>query len=411
MNDADQAGGREPHTRGARLRLRLLPLAVAELGPLSPELALVSPELADAARAAIPDGAGGALPFDTPDLLLRSNRIVLERSAGVGEARWRLVLPRGEVIEAAEEIAGEAPPTIADLLAAVAGGEPLLAVPWYRDDPDVARLQAQVGEQRAAMLRHDPGTRLGIDAENLHQFRVAGRRLRAFVRLARGHVDPVWGEALRAELSDLGGVTGPVRDLDVLLEHLHDEVESVDAGERPAARELLAALGAERDRLQAELRAALAGPAYLGLLARLAQPLNAAAQPAPTSLRKRATRELRRLVRDVEKLGASPADEALHALRLRVKRVRYAVELAGRPARAQTARVLDAAKELQDLLGEHQDTVVAERLLAEAAGRDGSVARAFVAGRLAERQLLRRERVSEQLPAAWKRLRRAARRL
>jgi CHAD domain-containing protein len=411
MNDADHDGGREPQTRGARLRLRLLPLAVAELGPLSPELALVSPELADAARAAIPGDDGGTVPFDTPDLLLRSSGVVLERSAGAGEPRWRLVLPRGETIDAAEEVAGEPPPPISDLLRAVAGGEPLLAVPWYRDDPDVARLQGHVDEQRAAMLRHDPGTRLGVDAENLHQFRVSGRRLRAFLRLARGHVDPVWEEALRAELSDLGRVTGPVRDLDVLLAHLHDEIATVAAGERTAAQELLSALAVERERLQAELRAALAGPGYLGLLARLAKPLDAAERPARTSLRKLATRELRRLVRDVEKLGASPADDALHALRLRVKRVRYAVELGGRPARAQTVRVLDAAKELQDLLGEHQDTVVAERLLAEEAGRGGSVARAFVAGRLAERQRLRRERVSERLPPAWKRLRRAARRL
>jgi CHAD domain-containing protein len=411
MNDADHDGGREPQTRGARLRLRLLPLAVAELGPLSPELALVSPELADAARAAIPGDDGGTVPFDTPDLLLRSNGVVLERSVVAGGAHWRLVLPRGETIEAAEENGGEPPPPIGDLLGAVAAGEPLLAVPWYRDDPDVARLREQVGEQRAAMLRHDPGTRLGVDPENLHQFRVAGRRLRAFLRLARTHVDPVWAAALRAELSDLGRVTGPVRDLDVLLEHLHDEVANVDPGERATAQELLSALRAERDRLQAELRIALAGPAYLGLLARLAQPLEPAERPAITSLRKRATRELRRLVRDVEKLGASPADDALHALRLRVKRVRYAVELAGRPARAQTVRVLDAAKELQDLLGEHQDTVVAERLLAEAARRDGNVESAFVAGRLAERQRLRRNGVADRLPAAWRRLRRAARRL
>ena len=261
------------------------------------------------------------------------------------------------------------------------------------------------------MLRHDPGTRLGADPENLHQFRVASRRLRAFLRVARQLVDTTWAASLRTELGDLGRTSGPVRDLDVLLEQLQNEIQSLDPAELPAGRggDRRARLGTRPATARAARRPCRAP--YLRLLDRLALPIQATAQPARISLRKLATRELHRLVKDVQKLGGSPDDEALHALRIRVKRVRYAVELGGQPTRPQTERVIGAAKTLQDLLGDHQDTVVAERLLADLAGRDADASLVFVAGRLAERQKLRRERLAAQLPSAWKQLRRVARKL
>jgi CHAD domain-containing protein len=419
---------------------------------------LVSPELAAAAREALPDAPwlplppvaveGAALPepaadgplahlpaaeppppepaeppvrpaegdpkpvsFDTTDLRLKRHGICLERCVRSGSPSWRLVLPRGEVVETAEEARDEPPAEIAALLRAVAGEERFLPVPWYSDDAAVAQLQAQVWAERDAMLRHDPGTRLGADPENLHQFRVASRRLRAFLRVARRLVEPTWASSVRTELGDLGRTSGPVRDLDVLLEQLQREIESLDPAELPAGRAVIAALGSQRNRRQRELLAALAEPSYLRLLDRLALPIQTTAQPARISLRKLAARELHRLVKDVQKLGGTPDDEALHALRIRVKRVRYAVELGGQPTRPQTERVIEAAKTLQDLLGDHQDTVVAERLLADLAGRDADASLVFVAGRLAERQKLRRERLAAQLPAAWKQLRRVARKL
>jgi len=466
MNDADHAecwalDGRAALrgvTEGGRPRLRLIPRSLAEFGPVSPELVLVCPELAAAAREALPDppwlrpapgaltaaaeppdpsplgqlpvagqalrpepagppdrpdeGDPGPVSFDTAGLRLKRHGICLERRVRGGSPSWKLVLPRGEVMEAVEEARdGHPPAEIAALLRAVAGEERLLPVPRYSDDADLARLQAQVWEQRDAMLRHDPGTRLGTDPENLHQFRVASRRLRAFLRVARQLLDTTWAASLGTQLGELGRAGGPVRDLDVLLEQLQRELQSLDPGELPAAQSLIAALGSERDRLQRELLVALAEPAYLRLLDRLALPIQASPQPPRTSLRKLAARELRRLVGDVQKLGGSPDEEALHALRIKVKRVRYAVELGGEPTRPRTERVIGAAKTLQDLLGEHRDTVVAERLLADLAGRNSNASLAFVAGRLAERQRFRRQRLAEQLPSAWKQLRRAARKL
>lgn len=436
MDDLDQAARwKVDRIWSSRPHLQLVQ-PVVELGPISPELVLVCPELAPAARAALPNppwssptrgdgstrsgerparapaGDSGTVPFDTPDRRLKHHGICLEHRRSESSSSWRLVLPRGEVVEREGAPGDECPPAeIAALLSAIAGDESLLPVLWYGDDEDVARLQSQIAEQGQAMLRHDPGTRLGTDPENLHQFRVASRRLRAFLRVGRSVIDRDWSLSVRTELGELARKGGPVRDLDVLLEQLEQELETLDADESAAADRLVAALASDRDRLQQELLAALDEPAYLSLVGRLAQPIQLVAQPTPLSLRKRSRRELERLVDQVQRLGSSPADEALHALRIRVKRVRYAVELAGAERRPRTERVIAAAKALQDVLGEHQDTVVAEQLLAAQADLSSDTALAFVAGRLAERQRYRRQQLHERLPAAWKRLRRAARKL
>jgi CHAD domain-containing protein len=233
---------------------------------------------------------------------------------------------------------------------------------------------------------------------------------RAFLRVAQSHVDREWADETSRQLGELGRSLGPVRDLDVLLETLRPEVSALDDGGRPAAEKVLAQLQESRDRLHDELVQALQAPAYAEIVERLLEPVPPAAEPPRHSLAKLAGREIRRLAKRVDRLGASPADEALHRLRIRVKRVRYTLELASPDADKRTERMIRAAKRLQDVLGEHQDAVVAEeriRSLAAEADPGG----AFVAGRLAERQAERGRQLRKRFPRARRRLRRASRRL
>ncbi len=270
-------------------------------------------------------------------------------------------------------------------------------------------LQAMLAVQYREILLHDPGTRLGTDPEELHQMRVATRRLRAFLRAARPFLELEWAETLRAELGWLGGILGRVRDLDVLLDRLHEDARTLDpADQRPLGR-VYALLQQEREADRELLLEALRGDRYLALLDRLE---SAVAAPRVVtgegSLRDIATAEFRRLRKAVRALPPGPHDdEELHALRIRGKRARYAAELAEPVVGKAATRFIQAAKELQDVLGEHQDSVVAEQRIRAAVRRLGGKGVPFAAGRLVERERERRAAARAAWPGAWKTLKRA----
>jgi CHAD domain-containing protein len=141
----------------------------------------------------------------------------------------------------------------------------------------------------------------------------------------------------------------------------------------------------------------------------MALPVAPAATPPARKLDQLGARELRRLVSRVRRLGKRPDDESLHDLRIKVKRVRYATELGGAPSGKRSRRVVKAATRMQDILGEHQDSVVGEERLREVACVLDPSGVAFVAGRLAERERIRRIEINDGLPSAWKELRKLAR--
>jgi CHAD domain-containing protein len=108
-------------------------------------------------------------------------------------------------------------------------------------------------------------------------------------------------------------------------------------------------------------------------------------------------------------LGDDPEDDALHASRIAVKRARYAADLAAHELGKSGARFIAVAKQLQDILGDHQDAVVAQERIREWAATSASEASTFAAGRLVQ---LERDRMAEARaawPAMWRRLDDAAR--
>ena len=344
--------------------------------------------------------------YDTIDFDLERLGMTVSRRPVEAGVMWQLRLPRGEVIEAWEpgNTGLAPPPEISRLIEGVLAGRPLVPMPPLSPDEGAIRLRKMIDAQRRALLEHDPGTRLGDDPENLHQHRVAARRTRAFLRAARGYVDPEWARSLADPLRELGRVTGPVRDLDVLVENVRAELGTVDPAEQEGGEALAARLESERASARRQLLEALDGETYRAVLTRLRLRPRLAADVSNVPLDRISRKAFRRLVRAVERLGPHPDDAAVHRLRITLKRARYAAELSG-PDGKQAARFLDHARTLQGLLGEHQDAVVAERRLRELAIVDSSTAAAFVAGRIAERQRDRRRQVARRLPKALKRLR------
>lgn len=259
-----------------------------------------------------------------------------------------------------------------------------------------ARLLAQLRE----VERHDPGTRLGRDPDSLHDMRVAVRRLRALLRVGKKLMATDTRE-LRDRLKELGGALGEVRDLDVLLEHLEAEAETLDREDARQAQKALAALARERSRMRRRLLATLDGNAYLELLddtRRAIEGLEPSA--AGLSLDDLAAAAGKKLRKTAKALPDEPTDAALHELRKKGKRARYAAELADQ------GKVVRRAKRLQDVLGEHQDAAVATERLRELAAEAPS-AQALAIGRLLERERARRAGARAAWPKAWKRLRKA----
>jgi CHAD domain-containing protein len=350
--------------------------------------------------------------YDTVERDLERLGMTLSRLPSEAGVEWRLTLPRGERVEAWEPgTNGLSPPAeVMRLIEGVVAGKELVPGPPLSHEPGAARLHEMLEEQRVALLTHDPGVRLGDDPENLHKHRVAARRARASLRVTRKYVDPEWRRPLGAALRGLGEATGPVRDLDVLLAHVRDELERLDETEQAAKDAILERLEAEWEHSRRGLLEALDGRDYRFLLARLRLPPRLAEGVESVPLESLALKEFRRLAKLVDRLGKRPDEREVHRLRIALKRARYAAELAA-PKGGGRRRFLSDARILQELLGEHQDAVVAEQRLRKATVDDVRTAAAFAAGRIAERQRRRRERVQERLPAVWKRLRKSGSRL
>ena len=408
------------------MALRLVRATSGGVGSVSPELSLVDPALAAAVRAtpdAVVVGAPSKLPdwhgaattstpstttYDTRDLLLERHGLKLELVSTGPSRTWRLTAARGEVVETTTAGPG-VPPEIEALLTNVMAGSELVQVPARSADRDVRRLEERIAEQHHALVKYDVGVRIASDPESLHQLRVASRRLRAFLSVARDLVDEEWARDIKGGMRELGRASTEARDVDILLEKVRDRIRSFDLGDRAGGESLVQTLEEDRRVLQHALVDVLNSGLHRRVLDRLALPVVPAPVPPARKLDQLAARELRRLVGRVRSLGSRPGDEELHDLRIRVKRVRYATELGGAPAGKRTRRVVKAATRLQDILGEHQDAAVGEERLREVAQRYDASGVAFAAGRIAERERLRRSEIQQRLPAAWRKLRKLAR--
>jgi CHAD domain-containing protein len=275
--------------------------------------------------------------------------------------------------------------------------------------PAVEHVRAFLRVQLAEIERHDPAVRVGSDPEDVHKLRVAVRRSRAALREARKVLDAEQGRALRNELKWLGRELGTARDLDVLLARMRLEVAELDGPDAVAAARIVAQLEAEREAAQQNVLATLESPRYAELLAAFEQLVIAPPVAASdVSLERVAGREFRKLDRQVKALGVAPSNDDLHRARIQAKRLRYATELSSELLGKDGRKVVAAAKNFQDVVGAHQDAVVAEARIRSVLRRARGTGTALAAGRLIERERARRLEARADLPEAWRRLRRRA---
>jgi adenylate cyclase len=243
----------------------------------------------------------------------------------------------------------------------------------------------------AQMEANRAGTLAAADPEYLHQMRVAVRRLRACLRIFAPLLPADDVDALLPALRELMQALGQGRDLDVLqTESLAPLVATLPDDPRLAA--LLAAVDLRRQAAHAVISRQLDDAAHGRLLLALTALLQPGDDAAAGTLEDFARARLRRLGRRLRRLAraATPGDASgLHAMRIAVKRLRYALEFFQPLLRRRERRLARCLADIQETLGQINDLATADRLLAAIAGGDPALreAAALAGGWNAERRV------------------------
>jgi len=224
------------------------------------------------------------------------------------------------------------------------------------------------------MLDHEEGTRLGEDPEELHDMRVATRRMRAALQVFDGHLDPKAVRPIAKGLRKTGRILGAVRDLDVFSIKTQRYLDTLPEECRYGLDPLLEAWRAEREAARARLLDYLDGDQYKRFVERfqefLARPEKAElpALAADGSVNPHRVADVLPAV-VYQRMAAvwayagplaepNPPLVRFHRLRIAGKFLRYTLEFFEEVLGPEGRPLIKSTKELQDHLGDTQDAVV-----------------------------------------------------
>jgi CHAD domain-containing protein len=282
-----------------------------------------------------------------------------------------------------------------------------------RDLPANARADVAARQIHLALLSilraNEPGLRASLDTEFLHDFRVAVRRTRSLLGQIRYVFPPDVVEHFSTEFSWMGRLTGPPRDIDVLVLALREHRGGVSAGDLEV---LTALLGEIQKKEHDGLVKALDSDRYRQLLVQWKAFLERPAPPEPGPrnagrpfaevISRRALRLSRRIFDGAKAIDERADAEQLHDLRIDAKKLRYLIDVV--PARHESndlERILNALKKLQRVLGNFNDARVQEARLLECgralAAAGGPKSALLAVRRLAMQSRQRRGHLREQV--------------
>lgn len=215
------------------------------------------------------------------------------------------------------------------------------------------------------MQEHEQGTYTGEDAEELHDMRVATRRMRSALWIAKPYLDQEVIAPVREELKKTARVLGAVRDMDIFRQKTEDYLAST-TDEAADLAPLVQIWNVEYARRRNEMLAYLSSKRY----ARFKRTGWAQIQggfpeiPTPHVLREIlptiVTGRLDKVVKQGTAIGQRTlAIKKYHQLRIDVKRLRYTLEFFRDALGPEVNEAIEALKVLQDYFGDLQDAVVA----------------------------------------------------
>jgi CHAD domain-containing protein len=232
--------------------------------------------------------------------------------------------------------------------------------------------RALLERRTRALRRHLPAAIAG-NGVSVHQARVASRRLREAVPVLA--TDVASGKAKKAQrtLGKLTRAIGTVRELDVTLAVL-DSLAREESVPQAAVDDVRLHVVAERERRRAKMLERL-GRIDIGKLERRLAAIGLALQEAPTdgwraALAGRIAKRATTLAAAIRAAGQLYEAESLHRVRIAVKKLRYALEMAAGTGTAGAAPLLVTLKRVQDVLGRLHDLQVLEAHVAAVQERD-----------------------------------------
>ena len=229
----------------------------------------------------------------------------------------------------------------------------------------------------AEMLSHETGTRLGEDIEQLHDMRVATRRMRAALDIFSQYYSP---KAIKPHLNGLrttGRTLGRVRDLDVFIDKSQLYLAELPQSDRDGLQPLLESWDSEREALRIKLVAYLESKNYQEFKERFNYFLQTPGKgvlhtqtefPIPTLVKDVAPLLIYSrwvAVRAYDAILPSASLDQLHALRIEFKKLRYSVEFFREVLGDQAKTIINILKGLQDHLGDLNDARVACQKLSD----------------------------------------------
>jgi CHAD domain-containing protein len=246
------------------------------------------------------------------------------------------------------------------------------------------------------------------EIEAIHQFRVANRRLRAAVELFASVIHGSRVNFLRRELHWLGATAGASRECDVTEELMRDRSLRLDRESLEYLAPIFEALSLMRREEHSKIDEMFSSKRYRTLMERLASapirklsPTTVVSEMAPAMFRPIA----RSVMRAGAKLEPESPSELFHRLRIRIKRLRYAFEMNEELAGKRGRKAVTRLAELQELLGQHHDAVVAIEWLRRFAGTSNAPPPSLLAaGSLIQSLHRRQQKLSTRATRRWKKL-------
>jgi triphosphatase len=293
--------------------------------------------------------------------------------------------------------------------------------------PPVMNTSTRASDFAATALRklheewqaNEPPARLGEGPEALHRLRVTARRMQTILGLFRTYL-PASVRNSRPTLKDLLDALGLVRDADIRLEAVSAFRSSLPESERGGLDPLLQFLRAERVRARSTMLRALDAKRAREWLDTLPDQL--ARTPPPTTSASASSRNIaaltvvpdlirkryRKLRKCARRLTAKSSMTEFHEVRVRAKKLRYALEVIA-PTYAKPAnRMLTALHKLQSRLGTQHDADVIAHYLTQLAGHppaNFAAATLFLMGRMAEQRARTAIRLGKRVAGPWRKVR------